>query len=135
MCIRDRYNKDLTTTDDINFEGQFTGGNNLIDYGIDFTDEGFKSGNVGLNYGDLDLRATTDLNRHNLGVNYNKGPFFVGGSIDNMGNWNAETGVKWEFGKSSPVDSGQTISYTDKLKEENPDLIYGLRNGGLASIL
>jgi hypothetical protein len=125
-------NEDVTSTDDINFEGQFTGGNNLIDYGIDFTDEGVTGGNVGLNYGDLNLQATTDLNRHNLGVNYNKGPFFVSGNIDNMGNKNVMGGVKWNFGEpdQAPVRS---LSY----KEENPDLIYGqnLRHGGLASLL
>ncbi len=125
-------NEDVTSTDDINFEGQFTGGNNLIDYGIDFTDEGVTGGNVGLNYGDLNLQATTDLNRHNLGVNYNKGPFFVSGNIDNMGNKNVMGGVKWSFGEpdQAPVRS---LSY----KEENPDLIYGqnLRHGGLARLL
>ena len=125
-------NEDVTSTDDINFEGQFTGGNNLIDYGIDFTDEGVTSGNVGLNYGDLNLQATTDLDRHGLAVNYSPedSPFYARGSFDNMGNWNTEAGVKWNLGEPDQVPV-RSLSY----KEENPDLIYGLRNGGLASIL
>ena len=140
-------NQDITSTDDIDFEGQLTGGNNLIDYGIDFTGEGVTGShlgagpvrvdigpnkelrNISLNQdiGNWNIQGNTDLENYNLGVDYNKGPFFVRGNIDNMDNRNIMGGVKWEFGQPEPPIN--TLSYDD--------LIYGqnLRHGGLAGLL
>jgi hypothetical protein len=141
------YNKNLLTDDDIGLEGQLAGGNNLIDYGIDFTGEGITGSNVGIgplnvymdphknienisfdqDIGNWNVQGGTDLDRHGLGLNYSSdnNPFFFRGDIDNMGNRNVMGGVKWEWGQ--PNQPGKTLSYDD--------LIYGLKYGGLVGIL
>jgi len=143
------YNKDLLTEDNINLEGELSGSNNLIDYGINFTGEGITGSNVGIgpfevnmdphknienislnqDIGNWNVQGNTDLENYGLGVNYNQegGPFFAGATTDNMGNKNFNVGAKWSWGQ--PDQPVNTLSYDD--------LIYGqnLRHGGLVSIL
>ena len=45
----------------------------------------------------FNIGATTDFDNINLGATYNKGPFTVGGTIDDMGNWNTQAGLKYAF--------------------------------------
>ena len=143
------YNKNLLTEDNINLEGDVTGGIGPIDYGIDFTGEGVTGSNVGMgpvnvgispnkelrnisinqDLGNFNFQGNTDLENYGLGVNYNPddSPFFAGASMDNMGNKNFNVGAKWSWGQPErPVNA---LSYDD--------LIYGqnLRHGGLAGIL
>ena len=145
------YNQDITSEDDINLEGQISGAIGPVDYSTQFTDQGI--GDTSINYnnlsalidanknienisfnkdiGNFNLRANTDLDNYNFGIDYNQGPFFAGATTDNMGNRNFNVGAKWEFGQ--PERPSNVLSWQD----ENPDLIYGqnLRYGGLAGIL
>jgi len=148
------YNEDITKQDDINLEGQLSGAIGPLDYSTQFTDQGI--GDTGINYNNLsalidankniknisfdkdignwNVQGNTDLKNYGLGAEYNKGPFFAGATIDNMGNRNFNVGAKWEFGQ--PERPSNVLSWQD----ENPNLIYGiegqnLRYGGLASIL
>ena len=143
------YNKNLLTQDDINLEGELSGGNNLIDYGINFTGEGVTGSHVGAgpvnvdigpnkelrnislnqDIGNWNVQGNTDLENYGLGVNYNQGPFFAGGSMDNMGNKNFNVGAKWSWGQPEQKYS------TQALLDQNPDLVYGLKYGGLVGLL
>ena len=145
------YNKNLLTEDDINLEGDVTGGIGPIDYGINFTGEGVTGSNVGMgpvnvdigpnkelrnislnqDIGNWNVQGNTDLENYGLGVNYNPddSPFFAGASMDNMGNKNFNVGAKWSWGQPE-----QTYS-TQALLDQNPDLVYGLKYGGLVGLL
>jgi len=144
-------NQDITKQDDINLEGEFTGGNNLIDYGIDFTGEGITGSHVGLgpfeanidpnkniknisfdqNIGDFNFQGNTDLENYNLGATYQPNDWLTAGAtVDNLGNKNFNIGAKWEFGQ--PEQKYNTLSYQD----QNPDLILSnMKYGGLVGIL
>jgi len=51
----------------------------------------------------FNIGATTDFNNINLGATYNKGPFTVGGTMDDMGNWNTQAGLQWAFNNGGLV--------------------------------
>jgi hypothetical protein len=142
------YNKNLLTDDDIGLEGQLAGGNNLIDYGIDFTGEGITGSNVGIgplnvymdphknienisfdqDIGNWNVQGGTDLENYSGALNYSPNDWLnLGASMDNMGNKNFNVGAKWQWGQ--PERPAKTLSYDD--------LIYGqnLRHGGLVGIL
>jgi len=145
------YNEDITSEDDINFEGELTGslpGN--VDFSTYYNDQGVGNTNVNWNdiaatidankniknisldknIGDFNLKAATDLDNIKFGATWQPNDWLsAGATTDNMGNTNFNVGAKWEFGK--PEIKHNAPSYQD----QNPDLIYGLRNGGLVSIL
>jgi len=146
------YNEDLTKQDDINFEGELSGslpGN--VDFSTYYNDQGVGNTNVNWNdiaatidankniknisfdkdIGNFNWKADTDLKNYNLGATWQPNDWFsAGATTDSMGNTNFNVGAKWEFGKPD-----QPVKRTLSLKEQNPDLIFGLRNGGLVSIL
>ena len=51
----------------------------------------------------LTIGAATDFDNINLGATYNKGPFTVGGTMDDMGNWNTRAGLEWAFNNGGLV--------------------------------
>ena len=141
------HNRNLLTEDNINLEGQLGGSIGPIDWSSYFDQEGATGSRVGLgpfetnidpnkniknisfdqNIGDFNVRGNTDLENYNLGIDYNRGPFFAGATTDNMGNTNFNVGAKWSWGQPErPVNA---LSYDD--------LIYGqtLRHGGLVGLL
>ena len=145
------HNKNLLTEDNINLEGQVGGSIGPLDWSSYFDQEGVTGSNVGAgpvnvdigpnkelrnisfdqDLGNFNFQGNTDLENYGLGVNYNQeeGPFFAGATTDSMGNKNFNVGAKWSWGQPE-----QTYS-TQALLDQNPDLVYGLKYGGLVGLL
>ena len=145
------YNQDITSEDDINLEGEFTGGNNLIDYGIDFTGEGITGSHVGagpfkLNvdpYKNLNLDYSNTINDWDINARTNlKDAASLSASKNgwNIGLTHGPQGTDTTLGWSTAFGQPERKYNTTSILAQNPDLIYGiegqnLRYGGLASIL
>ena len=75
------FNKDLTSEDDINVEGDISGAIGPVDYSTQFTDQGI--GNTSINYNNLS--ALIDANKNfNVGYNTNINDWDVNANISNL---------------------------------------------------
>ena len=138
------HNKNLLTEDNINLDGQVGGSAGLVDYGINFTDEGVTGSNVGTgpfeahidpnknidlgytgNIGGYDINARTNL-QDAASLSASKNGWDIGLTHNPEGT-NAMVNWSTQFGQ--PEQPVNALSYDD--------LIYGqnLRYGGLAGLL
>jgi len=147
------YNKDVTSEDDINLEGEFMGNKGLIDYGINFTDAGITSSNVGMGpfradispNKNIDLSYTNNIKGWdvNAGTNLQDTASLMASKDGWYGgiNYNPDSGASGEVGWRKTWGGEPEQTYNNlSWRNDNPNLIYGmegqnLRYGGLASIL
>jgi hypothetical protein len=140
------FNKDLTSEDDINVEGDISGAIGPVDYSTQFTDQGI--GNTSINYNNLS--ALIDANKNfNVGYNTNINDWDVDANISNLkdaslsaakNGWGVNLthnpeGTNVNFGWSKTLGGPEPTYDNQVLSDQERNLIYGFNNGGLVGIL
>ena len=148
------FNKDLTSEDDINVEGDISGAIGPVDYSTQFTDQGI--GNTSINYNNLS--ALIDANKNfNVGYNTNINDWDVNANISNLKdasvmaskngwyggiNYDPDSGASGQIGWGTTFGGPEQTYNTQSLNDifvsptvYDDDIRLPIQYGGLVGIL